>query len=620
MEVTPMISKRDLMTQTAAAAALAATPVLAKTAGKAAASPLKPVFDPMAERYMALHPTTATFLGLDKGKLAPLKHRLDDNSAGAAAADVAYCETYAKELRAIPDARLAGPALVDKETILYALDLGREAKAFDFGNNSLTSAMGEAASPDVVDQQSGAISAVPELLDSQHGIANAGDADAYLDRVRAFAVAIGHETERMKADAGRGIMPPNFLLTNAIGQIEAFVKTKAGDQRVVSTLRTKLDKAHLKPDDRLGACTSVMEKEVLPAAARQLEQLKAMLAKSDDRAGVWRLKDGEAYYRWLLKAGTTTDMTPDQVHNLGLEQNKAIEARMDGLLREQGMTTGTVGERMSALSKDPRFLYPNTAEGRAQIVSYLNGRIAAARGILPKVSNLHLKAPVVVKQVPVEIQDGAGLGYMNPGAIDGSRPSTYYINLKDTGNWPKFTLPSLTYHETLPGHVWQGAYLTETGKQPLIRVILSGFNAYVEGWALYSEQLADEVGLYADDPFGQLGYLQAIKFRAVRLVVDTGLHAKRWTRDQAVDWAVANAGRARPAMVSEIDRYCGTPGQACGYKVGHTEILRLRDKARAALGPRFTLQGFDDVVVEAGAVPLTVLAGAVDRYAKGGRG
>jgi uncharacterized protein (DUF885 family) len=427
--------------------------------------------------------------------------------------------------------------------------------------------------------------------------------------VRDFAVTIGHETERMRADAARGIMPPNFLLTNAIGQIEAFVATKAADQRVVSSLRGKLDKARLKPDDRVGACTALMAKEVLPAAARQLDQLKAMLAKADDRAGVWRLKDGEAYYRWLLKVGTTTDMTPDQVHNLGLEQNKAIEARMDGLLRKQGLTEGTVGERMAALTKDPRFLYPNTAEGRAQIVAYLNGRIAAARAILPKVSNLHLKAPVMVKPVPVEIQDGAGLGYMNPGSIDGSRPSIYYINLK-------FTLPSLTYHETLPGHAWQGAYLTETGKQPLIRLILSGFNAYVEGWALYSEQLADEVGLYADDPFGQLGYLQAIKFRAVRLVVDTGLHAKRWTRDQAVDWAVANAGRARPAMVSEIDRYCGTPGQACGYKVGHTEILRLRDRARAAMGPRFTLQGFDDAVVEAGAVPLTVLADVVDRYAR----
>ena len=302
---------------------------------------------------------------------------------------------------------------------------------------------------------------------------------------------------------------------------------------------------------------------------------------------------------------------------MGLEQNKAIEARMDTLLKAQGLTQGTVGERMSALTRDPRFAFPNTQAGRDQIVGYLNGRIAAARASLPKVSNLHLKAPVVVRPVPVDIQDGAGLGYMNSGSLDGARPSIYYINLKDTANWPKFTLPSLTYHETLPGHAWQGAYLTETGKTPLIRILLSGFNAYVEGWALYAEQMGDEIGLYDDDPFGRLGYLQAMKFRAVRLVVDTGIHAQRWTRDQAIDWAVRNAGRTRGAMTSEIDRYCGWPGQACGYKVGHTEIVRLREKAKAAMGARYTLQGFNDAVVEAGSVPLTVLATAVDRYSRG---
>ena len=225
-----------------------------------------------------------------------------------------------------------------------------------------------------------------------------------------------------------------------------------------------------------------------------------------------------------------------------------------------------------------------------------------------------------VKRVPPEIQDGAGLGYMNTGSLDGSRPSIYYINLKSTKNWPRFSLPTLTYHETVPGHAWQGAYLTETGKLSLIRILFGGFNAYVEGWALYAEQLADEIGLYDDDWAGQLGYLQAQKFRAVRLVVDTGLHAKRWTREQAIDWAVANSGRSREAMTSEIDRYCSTPGQACGYKVGHTEINRMRDAARAKLGDRFQLAAFNDLIVETGPSPLTVLQGEVDAFiARGGR-
>jgi uncharacterized protein (DUF885 family) len=280
------------------------------------------------------------------------------------------------------------------------------------------------------------------------------------------------------------------------------------------------------------------------------------------------------------------------------------------------LTKGTVGERMTALSRDPRFVYPDNDAGRAQIIAYLSDRIAAVRLKLPELFNLKLKAPVIIKRVPADIQDGAPLGYMNPGAIDGSRPSTYYINLKTTTNWPRFSLPTLTYHETIPGHAWQGAYLTETGKLPLIRIILSGFNAYVEGWALYAEQLADELGMYAEDPVGELGYLQAQQFRACRLVADTGLHAMRWTRTQTIDWLVTNGGKPRASMQSEVDRYCGTPGQACGYKIGHTEINRLRAKAKAELGAKFDLRDFNDTVVKAGAVPMTVLASVMDGHVK----
>jgi uncharacterized protein (DUF885 family) len=329
---------------------------------------------------------------------------------------------------------------------------------------------------------------------------------------------------------------------------------------------------------------------------------------------VWKLKDGEAYYQWLLRVGTTTTMSAGEIHQLGLAQNAEISGRMDALLKKQGLTKGSVGERMAALGRDPRFLYPDNDAGRDQVLKYLGDRMAAVRHKLPELFTLKLKAPVVIKRVPPDIQDGAPQGYMNPGAIDGSRPSTYYINLKTTANWPRFSLPTLTYHETIPGHAWQGAYLTETGKLPLIRVVLSGFNAYVEGWALYAEQLAGEAGMYADDPFGELGYLQAQQFRACRLVVDTGLHAMRWTRNQAIDWIVANTGRPRDGMQSEIDRYCATPGQACGYKIGHTEINRLRDKVKKSLGARFDLRDFNDTVVKAGAVPLTVLASAMDDH------
>jgi len=612
-----MTTRRDLITTAAAAGMLSASgPAIA--AGSSGDARLKRTFDRMADTYLSFHPETAASLGLDKDARATLKHRLDPHTAAALSADVAFCGAFAGELKAIPDASLSPSAQIDKATVRYALMLGHDAAPFTFGTNSLTSAMNEAQSPYVVDQQNGALHNAPELLDSQHLVTTVEDAIAYVDRLHQMALVLDQETERMQADAGQGITPPNFLLTNAIGQGEAFLATKPADQRMATAFRDKLAKANL-PPKILEECVHVISAEIMPAAARQQEALKAVLAKADDRAGVWRLQDGEAYYAWCLRVGTTTEMTAEQVHQMGLEQNKAIEARMDEILRGQGLTQGSVGERMNALSKDPRFTYPNTAAGRDQIVAFLNARIAAVRQRMPQISNLHLKAPVTVRPVPVDIQDGAALGYMNPGSLDGSRPSIYYINLKDTGNWPRFSLPDLTYHETLPGHAWQGAYLTETGKTPLIRVILSGFNAYVEGWALYSEQMADEIGLYDDDPYGRLGYLTGLKFRAVRLVVDTGLHAKRWTRDQAVDWAMQATGRARNGITSEIDRYCSWPGQACGYKVGHTEIVRLRDKAKAALGPRFTPQGFNDAVVEAGATPLAVLSTVVDRYiARGG--
>jgi uncharacterized protein (DUF885 family) len=556
-----MTTRRALLVSAAATGAAAAAPALA--APRPHERALSAAFDSLTDRYLGIYPEQATSVGVDTGARAGLKARLDARSTEGRAADHALCASGLKALSAIPDAGLSEASRTSKAVITYALELGREGRAFDFGTNTLWAAMNESQSPHVVDQQSGALADVPEMLDSQHRVETVADAHAYVARVQALAAALDAETDRIAGDAAKGVMPPNFLLSNAIGQQKAFLAVQPGEARLLQSLRAKLKAAGLSQAAADG-CEATLTKAVYPAVTRQLAALEGLAARADDKAGVWRLKDGDAYYAWCLKVGTTTPMTPDAVHHLGLEQNKAIEARMDALLKGQGYTQGTVGERMTALTNDPKNRFPDTAEGRRQLVDYLNATIAATRKRMGEVSALPLKAPVIVRPVPTDIQDGAALGYMNTGTIDGSRPSIYYINLKTTANWPRFTLPDLTYHETLPGHAWQGAYLIETGKLPLIRTILSGFNAYVEGWALYSEQLADEIGLYHDDPLGQLRYLQGLKFRAVRLVVDTGLHAKRWTREQAIDWAVANSGRTRAAMTSEIDRYCSWPGQACG--------------------------------------------------------
>jgi uncharacterized protein (DUF885 family) len=336
---------------------------------------------------------------------------------------------------------------------------------------------------------------------------------------------------------------------------------------------------------------------------RQIGAMKRQREHASSDAGVWKLPEGEAYYAWALRAGTTTKLPPEEVHKLGLEQLRQLQDRMEPLLRAQGLTKGTPGERMAGLGKDPRYQFPNTDEGRQQILDYVNGRIADIRTRLPKAFATLVRGDLVVKRVPPSIEYGAPDGYAGPGTIDGSQPGMYYINLRDTAIWPRYALPTLSYHEGIPGHVWQGEY---EYRLPLIRSLLQ-FNAYSEGWALYAEQLADELGVYEGDPLGQLGYLQSLAFRACRLVVDTGIHAKRWTRDEATQWFSTTNGSTVLEVQQEVDRYCVWPGQACGYKVGHTQINRLREQTRKALGPHFDLRSFDDAVLTSGNVPLTLL-------------
>jgi uncharacterized protein (DUF885 family) len=608
------IDRRTLL-GTAAAAGLAA---LAPRALAAPNRALDRALDGVAEDYIRLYPDQATMYGYDKGPRAGLKARLSDRSWAGVQADRAFCRDKLKALAAIPDAGLDAQDRLDKAVIAYALELGQEAAPFDFGDNTLYSAMTESQTPYVVSQNTGAYAAIPEFLDSQHAIQTPADAEAYLERVRAFARQLADETGRIARDTGQGVIAPAFILDNAIGQ-QAGLLVPAGQSRLVQSIarRTKgfAGAARYEAD-----AARLVEREVYPALAGQMGVLKAARDKAGADAGVWRLKDGEAYYRWCLKVGTTTDMSPDEVHAVGLEQGRQIDARMDAILKANGLTRGTVGERMAALTRDPKYLFPDTDAGRAQILDYLNGVIAAVRPKLGRAFNLKLKAPVLVKRVPVDIQDGAAQGYMVPGTGDGSRPSIYYINLKSTANWPRFALADLTYHETVPGHAWQGAYLTESGKVRMARMIINGFNAYVEGYALYAEQLADEIGMYEGDWAGQLGYLTGMRFSAVRLVVDTGIHAKRWTRDQAIDFAMAATGRARDGITSEIDRYISWPGQACGYKIGQIEIDRLRSRTQAALGARYDLKAFNDMVVKVGAAPMAVLGAQVDDFiAAGGR-
>jgi uncharacterized protein (DUF885 family) len=597
-------SRRDVLLGGAAFAVAAATPLAAFAATPVDDPRLGKLLDAFVEEWLADDPETATGIGLDKGPRAALKARLNDRSAAGRAHQVAAYADRAKRLRAIPRAGLSARDLTTYDKVLYAMDMGAEGGRFAYGRDF--------ANPYVVSQQDGTVANTGEFLNSQHLIDSKGDCDAYLSRLEQYATSLDQESARMADAAGHGVVPPDFLLATAVKQVSDLRGQAAGSTRLVTSLEERAKAKGL--GDYAPQATAIVEGKVFPALDRQLAALKALQAKATHDAGVWKFKDGADYYRWALKCGTTTNRTPAEIHKMGLDQGAAIDADMDRILKAQGYTQGTVGERMSALTKDPKFLYPDSDQGRADLIAYLNGRIAAIRPFLPKLSKLGLAAPVQVKAVPKEIEEGAGLGYMNFAALDGSRPAIYYVNLHDMANWPRYTLSSLTMHEALPGHAWQGAYLAERHDEVHTISSLISFNAFVEGWALYAEQLADEVGLYKDDPFGRLGYWQALRFRAARLVVDTGLHDQRWTREKAIEWMVAATGRSNAAVTSEVHRYCAGPGQACGYKVGHTEIVRLREKAKATLGPKFDLRDFDDAVVTTGGVPLMVLESVIDRY------
>lgn len=618
MNKTPnTISRRQVLGLALSAAAVSLLPLpLPARADTPQAAAGDTLFNAMladfAEKILRLSPMSATGLGLDAGAHAALKSQLDDASPAGEASWADQVASMLKQLATLDRSALSGAAQIRYDTVQYAATVGVEGTRFSYGGGAGSGVFGGTDTFPVT-QMDGAITSVPEFLASQHQVKDAADAEAYLDRLAAMARMIDQETARIVEQAGKGILPPDFIARNALGQLRAFRKVRAEQQNLVTSVAERAAKSGIAGAWHARA-SKLVSGSVYPALERQIAAYAKATASATGDAGVHRLPDGEAYYQWALKLGTTTTRSAAEIHAIGLDQNRLLQARMDGILTLQGLKTGSVGQRMQALSKDPKRSFPDTNKGREQLIAYCNKRVAATRELMPRISHMTLKAPLVIKRVPAAIEDGAALGYMNGAALDGSRPAIYYINLKSTTLWPRHELATLTAHEGLPGHAWQLAYLAEHQEDTALIQSLMGFNAFTEGWALYAEQLVDEFGLYASDPLSQLGYLQAQQFRACRLVVDTGLHAMRWSRGRAIEFLVDNTGRGRNAMTSEVDRYTVSPGQACGYKVGHNEILLQRERARQALGARFDLAGFNDALVQSGGLPLVLLPAVIERY------
>lgn len=605
------LSRRALLagtTATVAAGALggcARAPVaLALTPAVAPHDAATALLSRIADDWLALNPESASSLGLDKDGRAAMKARLGDRSPAGLDAIRAFLRASLADIAALDPSGWGEPTRITIDVARTAFENGLAGMAFPYGDVAVG---GWRNSPYVVAQNVGAYLDTPRMLDSDHQIANSADAEAYLARMDGYADQLDGETARLRDAGSRGVIAPDFLLDKNLRQIRL---ARGGDVATWDVVQSVARRTNAMPGDFAGRAARLASQRIAPALDRQIAELEAHRARADDRAGVWKLPQGEAYYAWALRAATTTTMSPDEVHQMGLDQVAELQRRMDPILRTLGLTQGTVGARMTALGDDPRFQVPDNDEGRAAIIALLEARITDIRARMPRAFNVLVPGNVEVKRLPLAEEPGAPGAYGGAGTIDGSVPGRLWINLRSTAIWPRYSLPDLAYHEAIPGHVWQGEY---SHRLPLIRTLLQ-FNAYSEGWALYAEQLADELGVYDADPVERLGYLQSLSFRACRLVVDSGLHAKRWTRAQAIAWFASTNGSSVDEVQGEVDRYCSWPGQACGYKVGHSEINRLRTHAQGALGPRYDFKAFNDTVITGGNVPLTVLGRTIERH------
>jgi len=602
-----LTTRRAVLGAGAAGAALMAVGCQ-QTDPAALATQLNELLERTATEILRQSPEFATALAVSEERAGGRYiDRLGDNSREGNRQYIALMQNTLTEMRRINRERLPAADQITYDVVEASFNDQLANLSYDIG--------GTAIQPYVNTQLTGShngYSGTASFLDSQHPLRNADEAEAYLARLSAFGRQLDVDTQLMAEDAQAGIIPPDFLVDATISQATGFAAGGRSGTVLTQTLVRRLPDAEGMTDaqraDIVSRAEAIMDSDILPAYGRLLEGLRAIRPRATHDAGVWHIPRGEEIYATALAYRTTTTMTPDEVHNMGVELVASLNSQMDTILRAEGMTRGTVGERVLALSRRPDQLYPNTDAGRAQLLADLNRQVEEMTARMPEAFGVLAQARMQIARVPEYVEAGAPGGYYQSAALDGSRPGTYYINLRDTREWPRFTLPTLSYHEGVPGHHWQGSIQQESeGSIPFIRSALLNFTALSEGWGLYSEQLADELGAYANNPLGRLGYLRYAAFRASRLVVDTGMHSKRWSREQAIQSMMEATGDLESSVTTEIERYCAWPGQACAYMVGRQAINRMRDNARQTMGDRFDLRGFHDTMLTSGETPLSVM-------------
>lgn len=504
--------------------------------------------------------------------------------------------------------KLVGEQQLSYDVLEYFLDVQARGLPFEHYNYP-------------VNQLFGVQNGYPRFMNEVHSVKNADDAENYIARLQKVEGKFAGVLEGLKLRELEGILPPRFVLEKVLAEMRGFVGTAAKQNSLYLEFQTKLKAipADQMSDAQRAELSNQVENaiqfNVYRAYGSLIDYYAALLPKVTSNNGVWALPNGEAFYAWAIEQNTTTTMSADQLHNLGLAEVASIEQQMDAILRAVGLSEGSVGARVEALSQRPDQLRPNTNAGRAEILADYKAILAEVNAGLGPYFDVMPKAAIDVRRVPAFAEKTAPGAYYDGPSMDGSRPGVFYANLRDTAETPRFGMRTLAYHEGIPGHHFQISIAQELKGVPTFRRVLP-FTAYNEGWALYSERLAWEAG-FEQAPLDNLGRLQAEMMRAVRLVVDTGMHRKRWSREQAIAYMREKTGMAEGEVTSEIERYLVDPGQALAYKVGMLKILELREKAKRELGSKFDIRQFHKEILIHGSLPLKIMEQVIDRYIAG---
>ncbi len=550
-------------------------------------------------------PETLTSLGfLESIGITGHNAELDDASLEKADELFVKLKEVHKTMQSYDDESLSEADRLSKEIAMYLLNFAKNSEQFRYHNYP-------------VNQLFGIQNGYPSFMEAQHQIKSAEDVENYLSRLMLVKRKFDQELEGIKLREEKGIIPPAFVIERVLEEMTSFVNKPIEENILYSSLAKKMtessDISTQQQTEFLAKAKTNIADYVHPAYQALIDYFTKLKTKATDDDGFWRLPNGEQAYASALQFFTTTDYSPQYIHEVGLKEVARIQSEIMAILESQNYDVSNgFTFAIDALAAEESFYYEDSDEGRAQILKDYQTILDEIDVGLDSAFRIRPKAGMEVVRIPEFKEKTAPGAYYQQPAIDGSRPGRFFANLYDIKATPKYSMRTLAYHEGIPGHHFQIAVAMELEGLPLFRMF-SPFTAYVEGWALYSEYLAWEMG-FQDDPFDNIGRLQAELFRAVRLVVDTGIHYKKWTREQAIDYMKANTGMAQTDVVSEIERYIVMPGQATSYKVGMMKILALREKAKIALGDKFDLRDFHDVVLKNGAVPLDILERFVDAY------